>query len=87
MVLTENSAKVLNYLKGLNGANVLAADVAVALDLTVKQVNAIFTSAIQKRGLGFRDEKEIALEDGTHKKVKFLKLTEAGIAFDTNAEA
>jgi len=28
---------------------------------------------------------EIELADGTHKQVKFLKLTEAGLALDTNA--
>ena len=30
---------------------------------------------------------EIELEDGTHKPVKFIKLTEAGAAFDPDAEA
>ena len=29
---------------------------------------------------------EIELEDGSHKSVKFIKLTEAGMAFDPDAE-
>ena len=29
---------------------------------------------------------EIELADGTHKAVKFIRLTEAGKAFDVNAE-
>jgi len=33
MAMKENSKKVLNYLKGLNGANVTSGDVASALEL------------------------------------------------------
>ena len=83
MAMKENSVKVLNYLKGINGADVTAADVAEALDLPKKSVDGIFTSAIQRKGLGIR---EVELEDGTHKQVKFLKLTEAGMSFDPMAE-
>ena len=35
--------------------------------------------------MGVRIPAEIELEDGTHKAVKILKLTEAGMAFDPNA--
>lgn len=85
MAMSENSAKVLTYLKGLEGADVTANDVAETLGLTSKQVNGIFTGGIQRKGLGIREEAEIQLEDGTHKKVKFLKLTEEGMNFDPNA--
>ena len=54
MAMKENSVKVLNYLKGINGADVTAADVAEALDLPKKSVDGIFTSAIQRKGLGIR---------------------------------
>ena len=43
MAMKENSVKVLNYLKGINGADVTAADVAEALDLPKKSVDGIFT--------------------------------------------
>lgn len=85
MAMKENSKKVLNYLKEINGANVTAADVAEALGLEKKSVDGIFTSAIQRKGLGIRVPAEVALEDGTHKQVKFLQLTEAGMAYDPDA--
>jgi hypothetical protein len=85
--MSENSAKVLNYLKGINGENVTAADVAEALNLEKRSVDGIFTSAIQRKNLGVRVPAEIELEDGTHKQVKFLQLTDAGMAFDPTADA
>ena len=85
MAMKENSKKVLNYLKEVNGSNVTAADVAEALGLEKRQVDGTFTSAIQRKGLGVRVPAEIELEDGTHKQVKFLTLTPAGLAFDPDA--
>ena len=85
MAMKENSKKVLNYLKEVAGENVTAADVAVALGLEKGQVDGIFTSAIQRKQLGVRTPAEIELEDGTHKQVKFLSLTPAGMAFDPDA--
>jgi hypothetical protein len=85
--MKENSKNVLNYLKSVNGENVTAADVAEALGLEKRQVDGIFTSAIQRKGLGVRTPAEIELEDGTHKAVKFLSLTEAGMGFDPDADA
>jgi hypothetical protein len=86
MAMKENSKKVLEYLKSINGQNVTAADVAEALGLEKKSVDGIFTSAIQRKNLGVRTPAEIELEDGTHKTVKFLSLTPAGMAFDPDAE-
>ena len=85
MAMKENSKKVLNYLKEINGENVTAADVATALSLEKRQVDGIFTSAIQRKGLGVHTPAEIELEDGSHKAVKFLSLTPAGMAFDPDA--
>ena len=86
MAMKENSKRILNYLKEINGENVTAADVAEALGLEKKSVDGSFTSAIQRKGLGVRTPAEIELEDGTHKQVKFLSLTAAGLAFDPDAE-
>ena len=86
MAMKENSVKVLNYLKEVNGSNVTSADVAEALGLDKKQVDGIFTSAIQRKGLGIRTPAEVELEDGSHKAVKFLSLTAEGLAFDPTAE-
>ncbi len=85
MAMSDNSKKVLNYLKEINGEQVTAADVAAALGLEKRQVDGIFTSAIQRKSLGVRTPAEIELEDGTHKAVKFLSLTPAGMAFDPDA--
>lgn len=85
MAMSANSKKVIKYLKEINGQNVTAADVAEALELDKKQVNGIFTSAIQRKGLGVRTPAEVELADGSHEKVKFLSLTEEGMAFDPDA--
>ena len=87
MAMKENSVKVLNYLKEVNGQNVTAADVAEALGLEKRSVDGIFTSAIQRKGLGVRTPAEIELDDGTHKAVKFLSLTAEGMNFDPDADA
>lgn len=87
MAMSENSKTVLNYLKGKNGVNLTAADVAEALGLEKRQVDGIFTSAIQRKGLGIRVPAEVELTDGTHKQVKFLQLTDEGMAFDPEASA
>lgn len=86
MAMKENSKKVLNYLKENSGVSVTAADIAEALGLEKRQIDGIFTSAIQRKGLGVRTPAEIELEDGTHKSVKFLSLTPAGMNFDPDAE-
>jgi hypothetical protein len=81
-MMSENSTKVLNYLKENNGELVTAADVAAALGFESKRtVDGCFTG-LQRKGLGVRVPAEVELEDGTHATVKFLKLTDEGLAFD-----
>lgn len=87
MAMKPNSKTVLEYLKAHNGENLTAADVADATGLEKKQVDGIFTSAIQRKGLGVRTPAEVELEDGSHRAVKFLSLTPAGMAFDPDADA
>ena len=86
MALKENSRKVLDYVKANDGTNMTAADIAAGTGIEVKQVNGIVTSAFQKKGLMKRTPAEIQLEDGTHKAVKFISLTEEGKSFDPDAE-
>lgn len=77
MAMSENNVKVMNYLKGMAGKDVTAADVATALDMEKRSVDGIFTS-FQKKGLGVREE-------GTQKgatTVSFLEITPDGIASD-----
>ncbi|MBR4984035.1 MAG: hypothetical protein IKY94_16000 [Lachnospiraceae bacterium] len=85
MAMKPNTKAVIEFLQGQNGADLTSADVAEALGLEKRQVDGIFTSAIQRKQLGFREEAEVENEDGTHKKVKFLKLNTEGMALDCNA--
>lgn len=86
MALKPNSRLVYDYVKEHNSENMTAADIAAATGLEVRSVNGIVTSAFQKKGLMERTPAEIELEDGSHKAVKFIKLTEAGLSFDPDAE-
>ena len=85
MAMKINSIKVLEYLKAHNGEKITSGDVAEALGLEKRSVDGTFTS-LQRKGLGIRTPGEIELADGTHSSVKFLSLTEEGMAFDPAAE-
>ena len=83
--LKENSKKIFYFVKENNDKDIIAADIAEGTGLEVKQVNGIVTSAFQKKGLMERIPAEQEQPDGTHKAVKIIKLTEAGMAFDPEA--
>ena len=51
--ISENSVKVLNFLKENDGKNFTSNDVANALGLTVATVNGVFTSLVNKK-YGYR---------------------------------
>ncbi len=87
MAMKENTRKVFEYLRSIAGENVTSGDVAEALGLEKRQVDGIFTSAIQRKGYGIRVPAEVELEDGTHKAVKFLQLTDSGMTLDLDADA
>jgi hypothetical protein len=89
--VSEKSLIVLNYLKELGEeANVTAADIASAVDMEVKTVNGVITAGlIRGKKLAERIPAQIEVEDEegnkTVKDVKFIKLTEAGKAYDHDA--
>lgn len=87
MALSENSKKVFDYVKANDGKQFTASDIAEATDLAVRSVNGIVTSAFQRKGLMARVPAEIELEDGSHKAVKFIVLTDEGREFDPEVEA
>lgn len=84
-MLKENSRKVYDYVAAHDGENFTADDIANALELSTRSVNGIVTSAFQKKGLMERVPAEIELPDGSHKAVKFIRLTAEGKAFDPDA--
>ncbi len=83
--LSENSRLVYDYVKENGDKNLTAADIATATGLNTRQVNGIVTSAFQRKGLMERIPAEVELEDGSHQAVKFIKLTDEGMAFDPDA--
>lgn len=84
-MLKENSKLVYNYVLENGEKNITAADIAEGTGLPVRSVNGIVTSAFQRKGLMERVPAEVELPDGSHKAVKFIRLTEAGKEFDPNA--
>ena len=86
MALKENSRKVFDYVKAHEGEDFTAKDIAAALDLAPQSVNGIVTSAFQRKGLMERVPAEVENADGSHDKVKLIKLTDLGRAFDPDAE-
>lgn len=85
-MLKPNSKLVYDYVKANGAKNITAADIAEGTNLPIRSVNGIVTSAFQRKGLMERVEAEVELADGTHSKVKFIKLTAEGEAFDPEAE-
>lgn len=82
--LSENAKVVMRRLQELEDADVTVHDLSEDIGLPVNSITGIFNSFV-KKGLGERVVAEVELEDGSHKKVKFLKLTDAGLALDVDA--
>lgn len=89
MKLKENSLMVYNYVKAHEDENITAADIAEATGLTSRQVNGAITMAFQRHKEEIDGEKvevplmkrvpaELEQEDGSHKAIKLIKLTDAG---------
>ena len=94
-MLKENSKIVYDFVKAHDGEDFTAQDIADATGLGVRTVNGIVTSAFQRHK--DKDKNEVPLmirvpaeiqdpETGLHKPIKFIQLTDAGRAFDPNAE-
>jgi hypothetical protein len=81
--MSENAVKLLNFLKSTT-EDVTVHDISAQVGLPVNSITGTFNSFV-KKGLGERVAAEVELEDGTHKAVKILKLTEAGMAYDPTA--
>lgn len=86
MALTEKSRVIYDYVKEHDGQQFTAQDIADATGVPVKSVNGVVTMSFQKKGLMERIPAEIEIEDGKHKSVKFIQLTDKGRNFDPDAE-
>lgn len=86
VAVSEKSKVVLDYLKSNPEANVTSADIAEALGMEKKTVDGVVTSGlIRNKNLVERIPAEIELEDGTHRSIKLIKLTDLGRAYDHDA--
>lgn len=90
MAMSENSKIVFDWVKAHDGEQFTAQDIADATGLGVKSVNGIVTMSFQRHKdadgnevplMERTAETEVQLADGTHKKVKFIQLTDEGRAF------
>lgn len=86
MALKENTKRIITFLQENAGKDLTADDVAEALGTTAKSVVGTFNMVIVRNELGYRDEQTLEYEDGTTKVVKYLRLNDAGLAFDVDAE-
>lgn len=100
--MKEMNVKVFNYVKAHESENITAKDIAKAFGMEdARSVNGIITAAFQRHREEINGEKvivplmervegeiETETEDGKikHETVKFIKLTEAGKAFECEAE-
>ena len=100
--MKDSTKNVIKFLQANADADMTAIDVVMGMGLAgddvnsdefkkeVKRVNGVFTASLQRKGYGYREEaqEEVISEDGKSKyvTVKFLKLTDAGINIDVDAE-
>lgn len=77
--ISENSVKVLNFLKENNDKKMTSQDVAAELGLSIATVNGVFT-ALSNKELGYREDATIA---GT-KDISLLTITDEGKTADVS---
>lgn len=84
--ISDKSLTVLNFLKANPDGNYTSADIGEALGLEKKTVDGVVTAGlIRNKNLVERVEAEVELPDGTHKPIKLIKLTQAGLDYDHDA--
>lgn len=80
--LGENAVKILSFLQENPDSHLTAADYAEKFGISKPSANGTITG-LQRKGLTVRTEVEVEGED---KPVKIIEITEAGKAFDIQAD-
>lgn len=80
-MIKENSKIVFKYVQSQKGADLTGNDIAEATNLSPKSIVGI-VNAFVKKGLMYREEATVELEDGSTKTVKFIRLTDEGATTD-----
>jgi DNA-binding MarR family transcriptional regulator len=83
--MKENTKAIFMYLKEHNGEQITAQEIADALGLGVKSVIGSVNSFVKKEW-AVRSEPVKVEINGEKKDVKFISLTDAGLAVDPDAE-
>lgn len=83
-MLKEKSKAVFNYVVAHSDEDITAEDIAAAVGETARSVNGSLTG-LQRRDLISRVPAEVENEDGSHKAIKLIKITEKGKTFDPDA--
>ena len=81
--LSANAKVIMKRLQELDGADITVHDLSEDIGLTVPQITGTFNSFVRKE-LAERVVATVELEDGKEETVKFLKLTDAGMAIDVD---
>lgn len=91
-MISDNAKTIIEFLQD-NEGDFTAADVSEAVNIPVKSVNGCFTSAVCRKGWGYREpatiEVDITDKEGNpakaNKEIKFFRLTDAGKALNPTA--
>lgn len=83
--ITKTMETIVQAIQANDNRDITAKEYAEVLNITPAAVNARFNYVIE-RGLGYREEAKATDQNGKTKKVKFLKLTQAGMSGDYKVE-
>lgn len=83
--MTDNSRKVFNFLKENHGVNVTAQEIAKELGITISAVTGSVNGLV-KKSMAIRTEATVDAGEGKTNTVKYISLTDEGMAFDPDAE-
>lgn len=83
--MTENSAKVFNYLKEHFGEKITHQRIVADLEISSPAVSGSVNGLV-KKDYAVRTEETDMDKDGKETTVKYISLTDAGLAFDPKAK-
>ena len=86
MAMTENSRKVLDYLKAHYGEDITAQQIQAALGLEKLASVTGSVNGLVRNGRAVRTEATVEDAEGKTVTVKYISLTEEGLNFDPDAE-
>lgn len=89
MAMKDTTKTILKWLQNTSPEdNYTAQDIADALGMNVKSVNASITAGMinHGKGLAVREPAKMEIEDGKFKDVKIIHLTPKGYTYDPDSE-